>query len=289
MTQELKGAGISRSTVYDAFSSTRLPSWQVVDALVEVLGTRHPRTAPEEEQPRFYDLWIGAVSEEDEEQDDDLHALAAAGSTAIVSAMATEAWESLRESSRAVLTRRNSDRIWLRVPFELKADAKKHGARWGKHLNSTPRCYPPCSRALDSRRDKTIACHTQEPMASIATRRPRAPQNGMYEAGQRQHEIERHIRKWKNRAAASTTPEGKPAAEAKVRQWQQKKASGAFRLPGSSRPTRSVGRSTEASGWAPRASVSSWAQGLGARGMAYGIKGDATAAEPDSVRDRTPD
>ncbi|QUW78590.1 helix-turn-helix transcriptional regulator [Streptomyces mirabilis] len=135
MTQELKGAGISRSTVYDAFSSTRLPSWQVVDALVEVLGTRHPRTAPEEEQPRFYDLWIGAVSEEDEEQGDDLHALAAAGSTAIVSAMATEAWESLRESSRAVLTRRNSDRIWLRVPFELKADAKKHGARWDRqHL-----------------------------------------------------------------------------------------------------------------------------------------------------------
>ncbi|WP_406013044.1 phage minor capsid protein [Streptomyces sp. NBC_00984] len=41
-----------------------------------------------------------------------------------------------------------------------------------------------------------------------------------YQAGQRQREIERHIRKHKNRAAAATTPEGKRAAEAKVRQWQ---------------------------------------------------------------------
>ncbi|MFD7068491.1 phage minor capsid protein [Streptomyces sp. NPDC059913] len=41
-----------------------------------------------------------------------------------------------------------------------------------------------------------------------------------YEAGQRQREIERKIRKFKNKAAASTTPEGKRAAETKVRQWQ---------------------------------------------------------------------
>ncbi|MFE7119619.1 phage minor capsid protein, partial [Streptomyces sp. NPDC057654] len=43
-----------------------------------------------------------------------------------------------------------------------------------------------------------------------------------YEASQRQRAIERGIRKWKNRAAASTTPEGKRAAEAKVRQWQKR-------------------------------------------------------------------
>ena len=42
-----------------------------------------------------------------------------------------------------------------------------------------------------------------------------------YEAGQRQREIERHIRRYKRRAAAATTPEGKRAAEAKVRQWQK--------------------------------------------------------------------
>ncbi|MFK0289934.1 phage minor capsid protein [Streptomyces sp. NPDC090442] len=43
-----------------------------------------------------------------------------------------------------------------------------------------------------------------------------------YEATQKQRAIERGIRKWKNRAAASTTPEGKRAAEARVRQWQAK-------------------------------------------------------------------
>ncbi|MCQ8829852.1 phage minor capsid protein [Streptomyces malaysiensis] len=41
-----------------------------------------------------------------------------------------------------------------------------------------------------------------------------------YEAGQRQRAIERKIRRYKNRAAVATTPEGKRAAEAKVRQWQ---------------------------------------------------------------------
>ncbi|UUN29435.1 phage minor capsid protein [Streptomyces sp. FIT100] len=46
------------------------------------------------------------------------------------------------------------------------------------------------------------------------------PDPAGYEAGQRQREIERHIRKHKRRAAAAVTPEGKPAAEAKVRQWQ---------------------------------------------------------------------
>jgi hypothetical protein len=41
-----------------------------------------------------------------------------------------------------------------------------------------------------------------------------------YEAGQRQRAIERHIRRYKNRAAAAVTPEAKRAANAKVRQWQ---------------------------------------------------------------------
>ncbi|MET7811775.1 phage minor capsid protein [Streptomyces sp. NPDC005395] len=41
-----------------------------------------------------------------------------------------------------------------------------------------------------------------------------------YEAGQRQREIERSIRKWKRREAASVTPEAKRLARAKVRQWQ---------------------------------------------------------------------
>jgi len=41
-----------------------------------------------------------------------------------------------------------------------------------------------------------------------------------YEAGQRQREIERHIRKYKRREAAAVTPEAKRAAAGKVRQWQ---------------------------------------------------------------------
>ncbi|MGW7197229.1 phage minor capsid protein [Streptomyces chryseus] len=43
---------------------------------------------------------------------------------------------------------------------------------------------------------------------------------GGYEAGQRQREIERRIRHYKNRAAAAIAPEAKRAANGKVRQWQ---------------------------------------------------------------------
>jgi hypothetical protein len=41
-----------------------------------------------------------------------------------------------------------------------------------------------------------------------------------YDAGQRQREIERTIRKWKRREAAAITPEAQRVARAKVRQWQ---------------------------------------------------------------------
>lgn len=41
-----------------------------------------------------------------------------------------------------------------------------------------------------------------------------------YEAGQRQREIERNIRKYKRRAAGAFTPEAKQAANGKVRKWQ---------------------------------------------------------------------
>ncbi|WKX70038.1 phage minor capsid protein [Streptomyces sp. XD-27] len=43
-----------------------------------------------------------------------------------------------------------------------------------------------------------------------------------YVASQRQRAIERGIRKWKNRAASAVTPEGKRAAEARVRAWQKR-------------------------------------------------------------------
>jgi hypothetical protein len=64
MAHALNGAGISRSTIYDAFASMRLPSWEVVDALVEILATKHPQTSPKEVQPRFHELWLSAVDEE---------------------------------------------------------------------------------------------------------------------------------------------------------------------------------------------------------------------------------
>ncbi|NML50547.1 phage capsid protein [Streptomyces sp. R302] len=46
------------------------------------------------------------------------------------------------------------------------------------------------------------------------------PDPAGYEAGQRQREIERHIRKYKRRAAAAVDEQGRKAAEAKARQWQ---------------------------------------------------------------------
>ncbi|MEU1674085.1 phage minor capsid protein [Streptomyces roseifaciens] len=42
-----------------------------------------------------------------------------------------------------------------------------------------------------------------------------------YDASQRQRAIERHIRRWKNRAAGAVNPDAQRAAEAKVRQWQK--------------------------------------------------------------------
>ncbi|MET9364614.1 phage minor capsid protein [Streptomyces sp. NPDC006632] len=57
------------------------------------------------------------------------------------------------------------------------------------------------------------------PQASPAPGPPRAIPPG-YEAGQRQREIERNIRKHKAREPAAVTPEAQQAARAKVRQWQ---------------------------------------------------------------------
>jgi effector-associated domain 2 (EAD2)-containing protein len=64
MARELRDAGYSRSVIYDAFSSPRLPAWVVVDALVEILGSRHPMTSPEQELSRFYQTWQCAVDAE---------------------------------------------------------------------------------------------------------------------------------------------------------------------------------------------------------------------------------
>uniref|UniRef100_UPI003F498DD9 hypothetical protein n=1 Tax=Streptomyces sp. CA-136453 TaxID=3240050 RepID=UPI003F498DD9 len=56
------GGRISRSRLHDAFTSGRLPRWDVIDALVEILGSRARGTTPEHELDRFHALWQSAVS-----------------------------------------------------------------------------------------------------------------------------------------------------------------------------------------------------------------------------------
>ncbi|MGW6559430.1 DUF5710 domain-containing protein [Streptomyces hydrogenans] len=160
---ELKGAGISRSTIYDAFSSTRLPNWHVIDALVEILATRHPRTTPEQEAENFHALWLLSV---DEEEDDARHAprdapegsqggtgdqltirltgngpnsklanaqldtLTSQVAGPLVSALAADGWQRTRERVGAIFNRRYDGRIWLQVPYDVKGRAKEFGARW---------------------------------------------------------------------------------------------------------------------------------------------------------------
>ncbi|MEU6626085.1 PP2C family protein-serine/threonine phosphatase [Streptomyces litmocidini] len=67
IAQALKGAGVSRSTIHDAFCSQRLPKWRVIDALVEVLSSQAPGGRPEEDQKVLYEVWLRAAEEGDEQ------------------------------------------------------------------------------------------------------------------------------------------------------------------------------------------------------------------------------
>ncbi|MFE3206108.1 PP2C family protein-serine/threonine phosphatase [Embleya sp. NPDC059237] len=51
---------ISRSTLHAAFTQARLPRWDTVETLVEILGTRARSTTPEHQIPRFLELWTAA-------------------------------------------------------------------------------------------------------------------------------------------------------------------------------------------------------------------------------------
>jgi serine phosphatase RsbU (regulator of sigma subunit) len=57
---EFCGWRISRSTFHSAFTQARLPGWDTVETLVEILGTRARSTTPEREIPRFLALWTAA-------------------------------------------------------------------------------------------------------------------------------------------------------------------------------------------------------------------------------------
>ncbi|WP_405968968.1 serine/threonine-protein phosphatase [Streptomyces sp. NBC_00988] len=64
----LRGAGISRSTVHDAFCSQRLPKWKVIDALVEVLSSQAPGGRPEDDQRVLHEVWLRAAQESDDQE-----------------------------------------------------------------------------------------------------------------------------------------------------------------------------------------------------------------------------
>ncbi|MFI0774143.1 DUF5710 domain-containing protein [Streptomyces sp. NPDC021212] len=162
MATELKGAGISRSTIYDAFASKRLPNWHVVDALVEVLATRHPRTTPEQEADAVHALWLLAVGEEEDGAPHALHdisegprndagdhlairltghdpklmnaqlaaTLASEAASPVVEAIVAQERKQARERIGTIFNRRYEGRIWLQVPYDLKGRAKEFGARW---------------------------------------------------------------------------------------------------------------------------------------------------------------
>ncbi|QIB49478.1 hypothetical protein [Streptomyces aureoverticillatus] len=64
MAGALKGAGISRSTIHGAFSSTRLPRWQVVDGLIGCLYPRARWLGSEQEVLHpLTELWQRAMRE----------------------------------------------------------------------------------------------------------------------------------------------------------------------------------------------------------------------------------
>ncbi|MET8860466.1 effector-associated domain EAD1-containing protein [Streptomyces sp. NPDC004579] len=74
MARKLKGAGISRSTIHDAFTSDRLPKWVVVDALIEVLSSSAPGGQPEQTLRALHGLWMAAAQQEVASADGDANA-----------------------------------------------------------------------------------------------------------------------------------------------------------------------------------------------------------------------
>ncbi|MEW2550250.1 acyl carrier protein [Streptomyces zhihengii] len=57
------GHTFTRSCIHDAFTKPQLPSWDVVDCLIEVLGKRAPTTTPEEMLGEVHALWVLAAAD----------------------------------------------------------------------------------------------------------------------------------------------------------------------------------------------------------------------------------
>ncbi len=59
--RDLGGAEVaSRGRVHDAFTSARLPTWGLVQLLVEALSKAAPNSDPAREERRFHSLWLAA-------------------------------------------------------------------------------------------------------------------------------------------------------------------------------------------------------------------------------------
>jgi len=59
----LLGKRISRTRLHDAFTEPRLPPWDTVDALVEILASRAPGRTPHEVLPEVHALWVLAAQQ----------------------------------------------------------------------------------------------------------------------------------------------------------------------------------------------------------------------------------
>ncbi|MFJ4078433.1 hypothetical protein ACIP2Z_05730 [Streptomyces iakyrus] len=100
MARELLGAGISRSSIHDAFSSVRLPQWHVVDALVEILASKAPGLTAEKQLAAIHALWLRAAEAEQ-------HSVTSAAQTTMTEAeqhsVTPAAQTTMTEANRAIL------------------------------------------------------------------------------------------------------------------------------------------------------------------------------------------
>ncbi|MET7719180.1 phosphopantetheine-binding protein [Streptomyces sp. NPDC005407] len=57
------GNSYSRGCIHDVFTKPQLPAWDVVECLIEVLGSRAPTTTPEEMLGEVHALWVLAAAD----------------------------------------------------------------------------------------------------------------------------------------------------------------------------------------------------------------------------------
>nr|WP_168500499.1 PP2C family protein-serine/threonine phosphatase [Streptomyces sp. RLB1-33]QIY76367.1 serine/threonine-protein phosphatase [Streptomyces sp. RLB1-33] len=118
----LKGAGISRSTIHDAFCSQRLPKWKVIDALVEVLSSQAPGGRPEEDQKVLHEVWLRAAQESDEQE--------ALGAQAVVSQREVEIHPLLLQRALLPHAIPQLDGVEIAIRYLPATDLHRSGGDW---------------------------------------------------------------------------------------------------------------------------------------------------------------